>query len=219
MTTISEWDGEQQSAEDLNRKLAGTYVLASIKGEKPCVVYIESFGAVIRHASGAHSLAVGFRRSPNQKQELAAYDMFDIIKALPDPGVYTLPGEGIALIRRLPARQWTEGLSTANTLVRINGQATRLVGISWELAKALFEEQRDLSVAEAKAALVAGKTIRVNRHYWLQSEGKRSGAAVGLMRHNARIGSWNFDTFFLASNARSLCEELKDELGIYAKVS
>jgi hypothetical protein len=201
---LSAWDGVRQTQNDLSRKFNNTWVLArAVSAKSPGK---EQTG--VCYISAVREETVDGELVENDRPFTVPHENFYIIKAVPDPGVYTLEGGGVVLLRRLPARQWHEGLYNGNFLVYINGERT----INWgnSVARQLFKPQEDVSLTEALKVLPEGKCLRLTKTYWLQS--RKAERIVNLMRNNTRCGSWAEDQFYWAPAGKIMKEELKDEL-------
>lgn len=198
---LSEWNGEKQSSEDLNRKFHGTYVFASaLKGE-PQTYAISEVGHGVVFAS-TEKTQINFNLAD-----------FDILEALPAAGVYSLEGGGVALLRMTGTRQFREGLCLETMHITINGDKP-LTALGFQTAKQLFGPQRDVALVEGRQTLSEKiKCVRLNRDFWL----KKDADATYLYFRRARVGSWTATgRFFWNSVAKSLQEEVKDRLGFYA---
>jgi hypothetical protein len=201
---LSAWDGVRQTQNDLGRKFNSTWVLAKVVSAKdPGKEHVG-----VCYVSSVRETDVIGELVEDERSFAVPHENFFIVKAVPDPGVYTLEGGGVVLLRRLPARQWHEGLYNGNCLVHINGERSDAWGNS--VARQLFKPQEDVSLTEALKVLPEGKCLRLTKTYWLQS--RKAERIVNLMRNNTRCGSWAEDQFYWAPAGKIMKEELKDEL-------
>lgn len=199
---LTQWDGEEQAPPDIARKFQHTFALVRLPGEaEPSVRYFNSFGG-----DGSILLYDAFR----SKSVLLHMRDVDVVKASPEAGVYALDEGGVAVVRRLPHRQWAEGLCLNNTLIKVNGE-TNMREIGGHLANHLFREQTSRSFEEGFPLIDKGGCLRLNEKYWLKKD--KTTKIASLFRNMARVGSWTCGQFYWAHGGRRLQEELKDELG------
>lgn len=210
---LSEWQGERQPLEDLSRKFVSTYVKARVNNAPPETIFITEF---------QNAFPVGlvfFTRMDNGRVRGASapLDQVDVLCALPKSGVYAMNGgEGVSIVRRIPARQWHEGMYTGNTNILINGEQRVARSIPFDVAMNIFADQTDIPLQEGLKQVKKNKALRLSRHYWLD----RKGDTISLMRNCTRIGSWVWENgdFYFSAEAKMLSEELKDELGFHANL-
>jgi hypothetical protein len=201
MTLLSKWEGVEQDDGDLNRKFSGTFVLARIDKGEPVTVQVREIGGRMVYC-----------QLQNSRTHVPT-NTFDIVNPLPAPGVYTTDKGAIALVRRVPARQWSEGLCLANTAILINGDI-KLNGLGFEVAAQLFSEQQSTSLNEGLKAIKPGECLRLTNRCWLKAD--KVGGHTSLFRDRTRIGSWALGEYFSVSASKLLAEEVKDELNFHA---
>lgn len=202
MTILSKWEGERQSNVDLERKFLHTYCLISLDGA-PAKVY-----KIIQ----IHDVVMLYEGDGNQRV-IHEVDINKVDMILPNvpAGIYTLGDKSIALVRRVPSRQWFDGLCVHNTVVLKNAEEP-ITPFNAELANTLFTPQVDLSVQDALKGIKRNQRLRLTSRYWVSKERN----IVNLYRLRARLGSWCFGKFFWAPKGRLFQQEVQDELGIHA---
>lgn len=209
MQTFDNWNGEQQSADDLGRKFNNTYVKAS-HGGATSVIYVHGF-------QEHHTLrpSIGFTCGNDGSSYTKLVSEVGIIQPLPPTGIYSLgdKGQGIAVVRRLPARQWHEGLYKGNTHILINGEKDMKANIPYDMARALFADQQDISMPVGLAMVEKGKSLRLTDRLWLKRDTK---GLIQLFSMTRRMGSWAEGEFFWARSERlsaRVCEmDIQEEL-------
>lgn len=213
---IADWNGEPHSAEELTRKFSGTYIKASFPIKEGERLIAGEFLTYIHRITNPMLVEGVYYQSPDPKKgRTFAIDgkAFNVVSCMPKSGVYDLDREAVLVFRRVPARQWHEGCYLGNSEILINGSKPVEKAIAVHHMWALFSKQEDLTLEEARRLLKPGKSIRINNKYWLKDDGAKK---IDLMRFTGRIGSWAVGTFFFASSASCLKEELKDELNFHA---
>jgi hypothetical protein len=200
--TLADWDGVAQTDDDMGRKFNNTYIKAvtpkSPDGAVFSPQFFENGYAYLRN------IKEGYLDKYPRKEVL-------VICPNPAPSLYQLVGGGVAMVRRLPARQWQEGLCSGNTAIFINGELRPRWG--GEVAVQLFEPQVDVPLEQALASIKAGECMRLTKKYWLKSA--KGDSNISLYRRHTRIGSWASKSFFWAPDGKLLQEEVKDELRFY----
>lgn len=199
MTLLTKWEGEHQPAGDLTKKFSNTYSFLAIGKEKPAAYLWLTIGGncTLVHCETRENL-------------IAAQGGIDIIQSNVPVGVYDLGANSIAVVRRLPERQWAEGLCAANTLVLKNGD-TPIREYGYDLVHRLFSPQKDIPYADGVKMIKANQAIRLTHRYWLRQQKDQT----SLFRLRARVGSWAAGRFYWANNAKILREELKDEMNFH----
>lgn len=200
--TFATWDGVEQSADDLGRKFNNTYIR--------CLTPIDT-KPVTKTVRFFEERSVYLNDPTKRQNERHLTSDVQIVCHNPAPAVYTLKGGGIAIVRRVPARQWAEGLCAANTAVFINGELN--LGWGFEVADQLYADQYDMPLEQALAAVKPGEHLRLNSKYWIRSS--KTDGNTELFRRHTRIGSWAAGQFFWAPKGKILKEEVKDELRFY----
>ena len=212
---ITHWDNLPQSADDVNRKFSGTYVLAShpniLKGA-PTVMYLDGRDHV-------HAFQVSYYREPPSanSRDYANADItttdLDVLAAYP-PKVGAIPdGNEVLLLRRNPNRQWQVGLCHGNcTLQDYNLMSVRLSTTSvrnlFTPVYPTYTNYREiLQRFETNPSLLA---FAITPTYWLA---RRKDKLV-LYRNLTALGSFVMGTFFVNKACSDLRQELRDDLRI-----
>jgi hypothetical protein len=197
---LSELGGERQPPEDLNMKLVNTYVLCRRNGGDPGAVLITGIG---------HDFITGVAKSSGIREAWSCpWEQFDLLKPVPDSGVYQITDTSVAIVRRLAKRQNQDGCTPDTVSMLINGEK-EVPKFTLELMNKIYSDQPDIPLTAARRKVRDGGSVRLNRNYWVS----RKGSTISLFRNNTRLGSWAMGRFFYSQGARILEQELADELG------
>jgi hypothetical protein len=208
-------DGVRQAAADLGIKFNSTAVLASVKKAAPLVHFIIEIGGG-KAGNVSHiplEKIVGkegaeYIEAYHEHAGISAVDDFDILLAQPQPGIYQVDKK-VAFLRRLPARQYREGMSTQNTYILLDGVTRVQMGRTFDaLVLHLFKDQKDLTLEEGMDTIKSESSLRLTERYWLKCHGRD----LTLFRNRTDVGTWSCSHFYWSAMSQMLREELKNEL-------
>lgn len=200
------WDDLPQTADDMNRKFAGTYVwgIAARTSETPRVYEVTQIEG--------NDIFLRFSPGRGQRHEVAIdrWREFDVVEAYPRTLGAVPFFDKVLLIKRTPMRQWHVGLTGNNTsLVNHLFQPQR---IGFSEAEAVFRPVYEgLSVKDAVEALMKEENrqaIALSPHYWLAKHKDK----VKLYRGRLCLGSFVYGGFFIHKACTDLKQELWDDL-------
>jgi hypothetical protein len=198
MNLMSNPEGLDYSADDMRRKFEGAYFLfRHIPKNKLFVDLVIEYGPV------ATIFDLHERVQPAD---------LEIVKEIPDSGVYNLPKIGIVIYNRTPVRQFKRGLH--RDVVRLTGADGGPVELNKGIAECLFMPTK-YTMKQGIELLKQQKKLKAvaigNEHkYWL----KREGDGLTLFRNRLRVGVFNGNTFWRDESCESIAVELHDDLGV-----
>lgn len=199
MPTLLDWNGENQTADDMSRKFTGTFIQVKVIGGQPAVIKLEQFDASkVFYFSGPQCGGLGAKRAD-----------IEVVCPLPEPGVYKYMESRVAVLRRLPARQWHEGLYKGNTHLRLDGELDWQGAIDWEMAFALFAPQVDKKLDDVLPVIQPEQSVRLTHTHWVRCE---KDGRVNLFNMSRRLGSWFEGTFFYAKAHKHSSRICRDDM-------
>lgn len=211
---LENWDGLNQTNEDIARKFDNTYVYASHPDVGTGVFYLSAF-------EGRHCRA--YYGTPNERLGLppattVQWREIDVIHSFPETIGVVPHRTGVLILKRTASRQWSVGLGSGTGTMW--DQDLRVQHMGYDKAVSVYSPVYDTAPIEEVVKRFSEKGRGLQAHalssvYWLA---RRDDKIVLYRNRNLKMGSYVYGSFFLHGSARDFVQELWDDLHLRVKM-